>query len=159
MQAVQTADILVFLDGDHSFDPAEIPALLAPMRQGEADLVLGSRLLSKTESTMLPHQQFGNWLTARLMHRLYGLAVTDLGPYRAIRASLLAALQMQEMTFGWPTEMMVKAARHGASIVEIPVSYRNRQAGRSKVSGTLCGSLLAGYHILRTTFKYTNFPF
>lgn len=159
VQVAETVAVLVFLDGDHSFDPAEMPALLVPIRQGEADLVLGSRLLCKAETIMLPHQRFGNWLTARLMRRLYDLRVTDLGPYRAIRGDLLAKLHMQEMTFGWPTEMMVKAARRGARIVEIPVSYQNRRAGTSKVSGTLRGSLLASYYILRTTFKYTKYSF
>lgn len=154
VRAAETADTLVFLDGDHSFDPSQMPVLLLPLRRDEADLVLGSRLLHQKETIMLPHQQFGNWLTAALMRRLYHLQVTDLGPYRAIRADLLAELDMQEMTFGWPTEMMVKAVRHGGRIVEIPVTYQARRIGKSKVSGTLRGSVLAGYYILRTTFKY-----
>jgi hypothetical protein len=99
-------------------------------------------------------QRFGNWLVARLMRRIYQLPLTDLGPYRAVRRDLLSSLDMREMTFGWPTEMIVKAARRGARIVEVPVSYRSRRAGRSKVSGTLRGTLLAGYTILRVTFRY-----
>jgi glycosyltransferase involved in cell wall biosynthesis len=154
VRAAQTAEVFVFLDGDYSFDPAEMGVLLRPLRQGTADLVLGSRLLNGRSTPMLPHQQFGNRLTAWLMRRLYGLSVTDLGPYRAIRADWLVSLQMQEMSFGWPTEMMVKAARRGARIVEVPVSYRRRLAGKSKVSGNLRGSLLAGYFILWTTCKY-----
>jgi hypothetical protein len=103
---------------------------------------------------MPPHARFGNWLVARLMRLLYGLHVTDLGPYRAIRADLLARLAMREMTYGWPTEMMVKAARHGACIVEVPVRYRLRRGGRSKVSGTLRGTISATYFILFVTLRY-----
>ncbi len=158
VRAAESAEVIVFLDGDGSSDPAELPALLAPLREGVADLVLGSRLLEgeREREAMLPHQRFGNWLTALLMRRLYGIRVTDLGPYRAIRADLLAKLDMCEMTFGWPTEMMVKAARHGARIVEVPVSHHPRLAGRSKVSGTVRGSLLAAYFILRTTVRYAR---
>ena len=103
---------------------------------------------------MPPHARFGNWLVARLMRVLYGLRVTDLGPYRAVRRSLLVRLSMQEMTYGWPTEMMVKAARHGARVVEVPVRYRVRRGGRSKVSGTVRGTLLATYAILFVTLRY-----
>lgn len=153
--AAASAEALVFLDGDYSFLPEEMPALLAPLQAGAAGLVLGSRALGRIEpGSMPPPQRFGNWLVARLMRRRYGLPVTDLGPYRAIRRELLAALDMCEMTFGWPTEMMVKAARHGARICEVPVSYRSRRAGRSKVSGTVRGTVLAGCAILRTTFRY-----
>ena len=149
------ADVLVFLDGDYSFLPGEIPALLTPLREGRADLVLGSRELGTiAPGAMPPHQRFGNWLVARLMGVLYGLRVTDLGPYRAIRRDLLLELGMQEMTFGWPTEMMVKTARRGARIVEVPVSFHPRRAGRSKVSGTVRGTILAAYYILSVTFRY-----
>ncbi|MBI3761959.1 MAG: glycosyltransferase family 2 protein [Chloroflexi bacterium] len=152
--AIDGAEVVVFLDGDYSFDPAEMPGLLAPLREGRADMVLGSRLLREKRASMLPHQHFGNWLTAQIMRQLYGLRLTDLGPYRAVRADLLASLDMREMTFGWPTEMIVKAARRRARIVEMPVSHHPRLAGKSKVSGTLRGSLLASYFILRTTFRY-----
>ena len=103
---------------------------------------------------MPPHARFGNWLVARIMGLLYGIQVTDLGPFRAIRAEALARLQMQEMTYGWPTEMTVKAARLGLPIVEVPVRYRVRRGGRSKVSGTVRGTLLATYFILSVTFRY-----
>ncbi|MCX6032060.1 MAG: glycosyltransferase family 2 protein [Chloroflexi bacterium] len=153
--AAGDADILAFLDGDYSFLPAELPRLLAPILAGEADLVLGSRPAGHiARGAMPPHQRFGNWLVARLMNRLYGLTLTDLGPYRAIRRSLLAQLDMQEMTYGWPTEMIVKAARQGARIVEVPVSYHSRRAGRSKVSGTVRGTLLAARYILGVTLRY-----
>ena len=153
--AIGAADAIVFLDGDYSFAPGEMPALLAPLRESRADLVLGSRLLGHIEPGSMPlSQRFGNWLVARLMRRIYQLPLTDLGPYRAVRRDLLSSLDMREMTFGWPTEMIVKAARRGARIVEVPVSYHSRRAGRSKVSGTLRGTLLAGYTILRVTFRY-----
>jgi glycosyltransferase involved in cell wall biosynthesis len=151
----QGAEVLVFVDGDGSFDPAQIDQLLAPIEAGRADLVLGSRPAGGIEpGAMLPHARFGNWLVARLMGQLYGLQVTDLGPFRAIRADLLAGLDMREMTFGWPTEMMVKAARAGARVIEVPVRYRVRRGGRSKVSGTLRGTILATYYILFVTLRY-----
>jgi glycosyltransferase involved in cell wall biosynthesis len=153
--AARDADVLAFLDGDYSFLPSELPVVLAPLLAGEADLVLGSRWLGHIAPGAMPFQQrFGNWLAARLMNRLYGLAVTDLGPYRAIRRPLLVALDMREMTYGWPTEMMVKAAKRGARLVEVPVSFHRRQAGRSKVSGTLRGTLLAAWYILGVTLRY-----
>lgn len=155
VEAAPEADVLVFLDGDHSFLPEELPRLLTPLNAGQADMVLGSRPLGQIEAgSMPPAQRFGNWLVARLMRWLYRLPVTDLGPYRAVRRELLATLDMREMTYGWPTEMMVKAARRHARIVEVPVSYRSRRTGQSKVSGTVRGTVLAGYRILSTTFRY-----
>ena len=148
-------DVIVFMDGDGSFLPAELPALLTPIFAGRADLVLGSRPLGHiVPGAMPPQQRFGNWLAARLMSALYNIHVTDLGPYRAIRRPLLLDLDMQEMTYGWPTEMMVKAARRGAAILEVPISYHPRRAGRSKVSGTLRGTLLAARYILGVTLRY-----
>jgi glycosyltransferase involved in cell wall biosynthesis len=151
----QEAEALVFLDADGSFDPGQIPDLLVPIEARQADLVLGSRPAGGMEpGAMPPHARFGNWLVARLMRLLYGLRVTDLGPYRAIKTDLLAELGMQEMTYGWPTEMMVKAARQGARVVEVPVRYRVRRGGRSKVSGTVRGTVLATYAILFVTLRY-----
>ena len=155
--AATDADVVAFMDGDGSFDPAELPRLLAPLRADQVDLALGSRTLGPGGAhAVLPHARFGNWLTAALMRLLYGVVVSDLGPMRAIRRPLLLSLDMREMRYGWPTEMMVKSARAQARIVEVPVSYRARVAGVSKVSGTLTGSLRAGYHILRTTFQYAR---
>jgi len=153
--AVQDSNILVFMDGDHSFTPSDLPSLVAPLLEDRADMVLGSRALGTIEpGAMFPQQRFGNWLVSRLTNLLYGLTITDLGPYRAIRRPLLMQLNMQEMTYGWPTEMIVKSARRGARIVEVPVSYSNRRFGQSKVSGTLRGTILAGWHILNVTFRY-----
>jgi glycosyltransferase involved in cell wall biosynthesis len=153
--AEQEAQILVFLDADGSFDPAQMTGLLAPIEDEGADLVLGSRPAGGMEpGAMPPHARFGNWLVARLMRLLYGLRVTDLGPYRALRMDLLSRLKMREVTYGWPTEMMVKAARLDARVVEVPVRYRVRRGGRSKVSGTVRGTFLATYYILFVTLRY-----
>ena len=153
--ATSRADVIAFIDGDGSFLPAELPAILAPILAGQADLVLGSRSLGHIAAgAMPPQQRFGNWLASRLMSRLYHIRVTDLGPYRAIRRELLDSLEMREMTYGWPTEMMVKAARRGARIVEAPVGFHPRRSGRSKVSGTLRGTVLAARYILGVTLRY-----
>jgi glycosyltransferase involved in cell wall biosynthesis len=157
--AAATADVLVFLDGDYSSLPGEMDRLLAPLRAGQADLVLGSRTLGYiAPGAMPPHQRFGNWLMARAMRWLYGVPVTDLGPYRAITRALLSALDMREMTFGWPVEMMVKAARRHARIVEAPVSHVPRRTGRSKVGGNVRGSMLAAYHITTVILRYAFAP-
>jgi glycosyltransferase involved in cell wall biosynthesis len=156
LQAQSESGVVVFLDGDYSSDPAEMPVLIKPILDNRADMVLGSRLLSGAKHAMLPHQTFGNWLTAFLMRRLYGLAVTDLAPYRAVKTELLRALDLREMTFGYPTEMLAKAARRKARILEAPVSFLPRLAGRSKVSGTLKGTVLAAWFILSTTIRYAR---
>lgn len=149
-------NILVYLDGDYSDYPEEMIELVAPLVEGRADLVLGSRLAGGDlpRGVMPLQQRFGNWLTARLMRRLYRIPVTDLSPFRAIQKETVLALNMQEMTFGWPTEMMVKAARAGLRLEEVPVRYRPRLGGQSKISGTLRGTILAGYYILWTTLRY-----
>ncbi len=148
--------ILVYLDGDYSDYPEEMVDLVQPLLAQEADLVLGSRLArGDLPREAMPFQQhFGNWLTAWLMRGLYRVPVTDLSPFRAVRKDTVLTLNMQEMTFGWPTEMMVKAARRGLRLQEIPVRYRPRLGGKSKISGTLRGTILAGYYILTTTFRY-----
>jgi len=152
--AAGDAEIILFLDGDYSDFPEEAPLLLAPILANEADLVIGSRLRGRREPGALPpHQLFGNWLVSGLMRLLYGVQVTDLGPFRAIRAELLASLAMEQMTYGWPSEMMVKSARRGARIAEVPVSYRKR-IGRSKISGTVRGTILATYYIFGVTLRY-----
>lgn len=154
-RAATDADVLVFLDADGADDPAEISRLVDPIVAGQADLVVGSRARGEREpGALLPHARFGNWLAAQLMRWLYGLRVTDLGPFRAVRRPVLQALDMQEMTYGWPTEMMVKAAKRGYRVLEVPVSYRRRAGGESKVSGTLRGTVLAAYYILGTTIRY-----
>ncbi len=152
------ATVLVYIDGDYSSVPDEMQRLLDPLRENKADLVLGSRVQGTIiEGAMPLHQKYGNALSSWLISKLYGVKVTDLGPYRAIRSELIQELGMREMTFGWPTEMMVKAARNGARIIEVPVSWQRRRAGHSKVSGNLRGSLLAAYYILGVTIRYAIF--
>ncbi len=159
MQAAiaRRAELLVFMDGDYSSLPGEIPRLCKPIQEDQADIVLGSRVLGRIEPGAMPlHQRFGNWLSAGLMSQLYDVSVTDLGPFRAVRTALLKSLDMQEMTFGWPTEMTVKVARRGGRILEVPVSWQLRRSGRSKVGGTLKGSILAAYFILGVTIRYAR---
>ena len=152
------ATVLVYIDGDYSSVPGEMSRLLDPIRENKGDLVLGSRALGTIgKGAMPPHQKFGNILSSWLVSKLYDIEVTDLSPYRAIRTDLIRELGMCEMTFGWPTEMMVKAARNGARIIEVPVSWNRRVAGHSKVGGNLRGSLLAAYYILGVTIRYAIF--
>jgi len=147
-------EVVVFLDGDYSDDPRELPALLAPILGDEADLVVGSRVLGRRQrGALLPQARFGNWLTSRLIRLLYGVRMTDLGPFRAIRWTTLVGLQMADPDFGWTAEMQVKAARERVRYREVPVSYR-RRIGRSKISGTLSGTIRAGFKILYTVFRH-----
>ena len=149
-------DVIVMLDAGGKEDASELPLLLNPILEDHADFVLGSRVRYAAVGALTRPQRLGNWLTTQIMVRLYSVGVTDLAPFRAIRSSLLQKLDMQERTFGWPTEMIVKAARAGARIAEVDVHYRVRDAGKSKVSGTLKGSVKAGAVILRTAFKYAR---
>ena len=147
-------DVVVFLDGDHSDHPEELPRLLAPIAEGQADLVIGSRALGTRErGSMTPQQVFGNRLACTLMRWLYGVHYTDLGPFRAIRWEALERLGMQDRNYGWTVEMQVKAARQQLPYAEVPVDYR-RRIGFSKVSGTVKGTIMAGYKIIATIFKY-----
>lgn len=146
-------DIVVFLDGDHSDYPEELPELIRPILEGQADLVIGSRALGQRQrGSMMPQQIFGNWLATTLIRLLYGYRFTDLGPFRAVRWEKLEALNMQDPNFGWTVEMQVKAARQRLRCVEVPVRYRQR-VGVSKVSGTIAGSVRAGHKILWTIFR------
>jgi glycosyltransferase involved in cell wall biosynthesis len=147
-------DIVVFLDADHSDYPEEIAQVIKPILDLQADLVIGSRALGiKEKGSMTPQQIFGNWLATRLLKLLYGVKFTDLGPFRAITYSKLLELNMQDKTFGWTVEMQLKAAKSGLRCVEVPVRYRKR-IGFSKISGTVKGTIMAGYKILYTIFKY-----
>ena len=153
--AIAEGGVLVFMDGDGSFVPGELPNLLAPLAQGEADLVLGSRMLKNPQQIVMPlHQRFGNHLFTWLLRQRYGVLLTDLGPFRAIRRELLLALEMQEHTYGWPLEMVIKTARYHKRIIELPITYRPRFAGQSKVSGTLRGSILTAYRYFRVMLRY-----
>ncbi|SRR5579884_1561779 len=151
------AEILIFMDGDGSDDPADLPMMLAPLDKGEADFVIGSRVDKRSERGAIPPQaRLGNWLVSRMISTLYGVHVHDIGSFRVVRCSALDALQMREMTFGWPVEMLVKAARAKYHIVELPIHYRRRSHGHSKVAGTVIGSVKAAYYMLSTTLRYAG---
>lgn len=157
--AADPPDVVLFLDADLSDDPSEAPAVLAPILEGRADLVVGSRVLGQREPGALsPHARFGNWLATLLLRALYGVRYTDLGPFRAIRYDALMGLGMKDRDFGWTVEMQVRAARRGLRHVEVPVRYR-RRVGRSKISGTVGGSIRAGVKILGTVFAHFLDPF
>jgi glycosyltransferase involved in cell wall biosynthesis len=147
-------EIILFLDADYSDYPEEAPLLIAPILDGEVDMVIGSRNLGKREKgAMTPQQIFGNWLATTLIKWMYGVKYTDLGPFRAIRYEALCQIDMQDKTYGWTVEMQVKAAKLGVRAKEVAVSYRNR-IGHSKISGTIKGTVLAGYKIITTIIKY-----
>lgn len=146
-------DIVVFLDGDYSDFPEEMYSVVQPIIRDSKDLVIGSRTLGTMEQgAMMPQQIFGNWLATNLIRIIYQYHFTDLGPFRAIRYDKLVVMDMQDKTFGWTVEMQVKAAKAGMKTAEVAVKYRKR-IGHSKVSGTIKGTVLAGYKILWTIFK------
>lgn len=154
LAAVTRPDIVVFLDGDYSDRPAELPLLLAPILKGTADLTIGSRLGKQCSSGAMPgHAALGNHLAAFLIRRLYGVHITDLGPFRAARIDVLRRLNLEQTTYGWAVEMILKGALQGFRIVEVPVSYFPR-IGKSKISGTLKGTIGAAWFILGLTLRY-----
>jgi glycosyltransferase involved in cell wall biosynthesis len=154
MTAADAPDVIVFLDGDYSDRPAELPLLLAPIAAGRADITVGSRLAGPREPGALPwHALFGNWLAARLIRNLFRLQISDLGPFRAARADALRAVELEETTYGWAVELIIKGAIRGLRIVEVPVSYHPR-IGKSKISGTLTGTMGAAWFILSLITRY-----
>jgi glycosyltransferase involved in cell wall biosynthesis len=154
LATANSPEIVVFLDGDYSDRPSELPVLLGPIIQGQADITLGSRLAEQRIATALPwHQAFGNRLAAGLIRVLYGLKITDLGPFRAGRADVLRALALEEATYGWAVEMILKSALGGFRVVEVPVTYYPR-IGKSKISGTLKGTVGAAWFILSLIVRY-----
>lgn len=152
--ADQQPDIVVFLDGDYSDYPGEMRNIVKPIEDQEAEMVIGSRALgTKQKGSMMPQQIFGNWLATTLMRLFTGAKYSDLGPFRAIKWKSLMELKMQDQNYGWTVEMQIKAARKHMRFTEVPVSYRKR-IGKSKVSGTITGSVKAGYKIIITIFRY-----
>jgi glycosyltransferase involved in cell wall biosynthesis len=142
-------EAVVFMQADASEDPAEAAQLLAPLFDGRADLVLGSRVLGRADAgALLAHQRFGNWLATTLIHLIYGHRYSDLGPFRAIRVDALRRLHMRDRNYGWTVEMQIKALRHGLRVMEIPVRYGVRAGGENKVSGNAWASVKAGVKIL-----------
>jgi glycosyltransferase involved in cell wall biosynthesis len=154
LASADAPDIVVFLDGDYSDRPAELPILLAPILDGRADITLGSRLGSQSIAGALPwHAAFGNRLAALLIRVLYGVKLSDLGPFRAARAEVLRRLELEEPTYGWAVELILKGALGGFRIVEVPVSYHPR-IGKSKISGTVRGTIGAGWFIITLIVRY-----
>lgn len=151
------AELLIFMDGDGSDDPADLPMMLQTFDEQQIDLLIGSRTGKQAERGAVPPQaRLGNWLVCQLIRLFYGIVIHDIGSFRIIRRSALENLQMREMTFGWPVEMVVKAAQAHYRITCTPAHYRRRTHGRSKVSGTLIGSIKTAYYMLFTTFRYAS---
>ena len=145
---------IVFMDADLSDDPADVRRLAEALVAGEWDLVIGSRVLGNPEpGSLTPVQRFGNWLTTRLIRWIWKVPFTDLGPLRIVRRDALRRLDLRDGDFGWNVEMQVKAVRLGLKVTEIPVSYRRRRSGVSKISGTVTGSARAGVKILWTVYR------
>ncbi|WP_044402298.1 glycosyltransferase family 2 protein [Lacinutrix sp. Hel_I_90] len=151
----QKPDIIVFLDGDYSDYPEELTKLIAPIINKNIDFVIGARVKRLRESgSMTPQQVFGNWLATFLMKLLFSAEFTDLGPFRAIKYDKLLGLNMEDKTYGWTVEMQLKALKQKLSYIEVPVKYKQR-IGVSKVSGTIKGTIFAGFKILGWIFKYS----
>jgi glycosyltransferase involved in cell wall biosynthesis len=153
-KAAGDADIIVFLDGDRSDNPAQLKEIADPVINDQADLVIGSRIKGILDPGAMPwHGRMGNRLIVSLLRMLYGLKITDIGSFRAIKAQSLFDLNMEQMTYGWPVEMVVKSARRGLRIQSVPIHYRKR-IGKSKVTGTLKGTVLATYYMFFVPLKY-----
>ena len=147
-------DIVVFMDADYSDHPDELPKVIAPILEQQMDMVIGSRALGPRErGSMTPQQVFGNWLACTLMRIMYKARYTDLGPFRAITWKALMDIEMKDPNYGWTVEMQLKALKHNLRYSEVPVTYRKR-IGTSKIAGTLKGTVMAGYKIITTIFKY-----
>ena len=156
LRATGPPELVVFVDADYSDHPEELPRLVEPILRGEADLVIGSRILGRREpGALLPQARAGNLVACLLIRLLYAHRFTDLGPFRAVAWQALERLGMRDPDFGWTAEMQVKALRHGLRVAEVPVSYR-RRLGVSKITGTLSGTLAAGHKILWTVLRYSR---
>jgi glycosyltransferase involved in cell wall biosynthesis len=154
--AAAQGEIVVFMDGDGEDDPRYLPELVSPILENQAEMVQGARQSRLSDPGAMPwHQRFGNELAASLIRLLYHLPLSDLSPFRAVRREALLGLAMVEMTYGWPTEMIVKAAKTGWRIREVPIAYHPRRAGKSKISGTFKGTVLAAYYIIGTILKFS----
>ncbi len=148
-------DIVVFLDGDYSDYPEDVENIINPIIFQNVDMVIGSRVKElRTAGSMTPQQVFGNWLAVFLIRIFFRHSFTDLGPFRAIKWDALEALKMEDENYGWTVEMQVKAVKQKLVCMNVPVKYKSRAGGESKVSGTLKGSVLAGIKIIKTIFKY-----
>jgi glycosyltransferase involved in cell wall biosynthesis len=151
---IQGSDIVVFIDADHADYPSEMTKLVQPIMEDKADMVIGSRALGiKEKGSLTPQQVFGNWLATSLLKLFYQAEFTDLGPFRAIQFDKLISIGMKDTTYGWTVEMQLKATKNGLRSMEVPVNYR-RRIGKSKVSGTVKGTIMAGYKIIWTIIRY-----
>ncbi|MFN0274805.1 MAG: glycosyltransferase family 2 protein [Chitinophagales bacterium] len=147
-------DVVVFLDGDYSDYPGQMNEIVKPIEEGGYDMVIGSRSKgNRAVGSMQPQQVFGNWLATTLMKLFVGAKFSDLGPFRAIRWQKLLELEMKDTNYGWTVEMQIKAAKKKLKYIEVPVDYRKR-IGKSKITGTIKGTIMAGYKILITIFRY-----
>ncbi len=156
-KATADADVLVFLDGDRSDDPRQLDIVAGPVLDNRADLVIGSRIEGVLEKGAMPlHGRLGNRLIVSILRLLYGANITDIGSFRAIKSQTLFDLRMEQMTYGWPVEMVVKAARKGLRIQSVPINY-HRRIGKSKVTGTIRGTILATYYMFLVPLKYLFF--
>ncbi|MBW2430035.1 MAG: glycosyltransferase [Deltaproteobacteria bacterium] len=153
-KAAGDTEIIIFMDGDRSDNPGQLDAIAEPVLNDQADLVIGSRITGELDKGSMPlHGRLGNRLIVFLLRMLYGVNITDIGSFRAIKARSLFDLDMQQMTYGWPVEMVVKSARKGLRILSVPIHYRKR-IGKSKVTGTLKGTILATYYMFFVPLKY-----
>jgi glycosyltransferase involved in cell wall biosynthesis len=153
-KAAGGADVIVFLDGDRSDDPTQLQLIAGPVLEDQADLVIGSRIKGTLAKGAMPlHGRLGNRFIVFLLRRLYRAQISDIGSFRAIKAHTLRDLNMEQMTYGWPVEMVVKASRRGLRIQSVPINYRKR-VGESKVTGTVRGSILAAYYMFLVPMKY-----
>jgi glycosyltransferase involved in cell wall biosynthesis len=152
----RAASVVVILDADHSFDPQEIAALTAPILRDEADMVLGDRTERAEKGAITPQQRIGNRVATFLIRRITGHRYSDMGPFRAIRTQALVDMAMEDPNFGWNVEMQIKAVRHGLRVMEMPVRCRVRQAGDSKISGSVRGSVRAGWKMMRAAGRYAR---
>ena len=150
-------DVVVFMDADRSDDPSDLPSLLRPILEGDCDLVIGSRTRGADPGALLPQARFGNWLATGIIRRRHGFRYSDLGPFRAMRFAALERLQLRDRDYGWTVEMQVRALQEGLRITEVPVRY-HRRVGRSKISGSLRGSMRAGSKILATLWRLRRSP-
>jgi glycosyltransferase involved in cell wall biosynthesis len=153
-KAARESEVVVFLDGDRSDDPGQLDAIAKPVIQDQADLVIGSRIGGELEKGAMPiHGRVGNRFIVFLLKLLYGVRITDIGSFRAIKTKTLFELKMEQMTYGWPVEMVVKAARKKLRIQSVPIKYR-RRIGVSKVTGTFRGSIMAAYYMFLVPLRY-----
>ena len=150
------AEVVVIIDADHSFDPQQIPQLVEPVLKGHADIVLGDRTSTAEPGALTLQQRVGNRVATALIDVITGHTYQDMGPFRAVRTESLLQMAMEDPNYGWNVEMQIKAVRHGLRITELPVTCRVRQAGESKISGSVRGSIAAGVKMMRATWRYAR---